>query len=512
MDNKFLLRKSTGDQPIATEADLLGSLQRGQCKASDFVYDFNAKAWGRVGDHPSVAVLFAEKPAQVPERRVIYYLQPGGAAAMPQGPFSTKEIQARAQQRELCSSSWVFVEGDKEWRQVRAVKILNDMLPPLPVDAPAASAASAPAAEPDSPPTPSITFASAPAGSLPPSAPPKPERQTNPSISIDLGMSDAPPPAPPPAAAADSEADPYVEKEESTLALDIMGLNLHSEHATAAAPEPLTKPAKPGLAPIPAAAPPPSVPPSAPPPKPAVAKAPPPSPKAPPAAPPKAPPAAAATLSIETPPGGTKKPPAANPNDSFDGIVAEIPTDPVWLVKQGNSETVNGPFRFLEIVKFLEEGKLTKNDKISRVGTKSFVKIQQQYEFNVKFSVETVVENGQEKQKILIRRRHPRVPYITGVQIVSKHGLLAGNCVNISAGGILMEVPKADFNLGEIIEVKILPGLIAKSISCKSLIIGKIPKAPPGYALKFEDLKPDDKEAIEYYVQETLKREMSKKH
>lgn len=513
MDNKFLLRKSTGDQPIATEADLLGSLQRGQCKASDFVYDFTANSWGRVGDHPSVASLFAEKPGQVPERRVIYYLQPGGTAAMPQGPLSTKEIQARAQQRELCSSSWVFVEGDKEWRQVRAVKILHDMLPPLPTDAPEASAATAGGAEPDSPPAPSVTFASAPGGSAPPPAPPKPERQTNPSISIDLGMADAPPAAPPPAAPADPDADPYVEKEESTLALDIMGLNLHSEHATASAPEPLSKPAKPGLAPIPAAAasPPPPAPPSAPPPKPAA----PPSAKAPPAAPPArpaAPPAGAGSLSIETPPGGNKKPPAVNPQDSFDGIVAEIPTDPVWMVKQGNSETVNGPFRFLEIVKFLEEGKLTKNDKISKQGTKSFVKIQQQYEFNVKFSVESVVENGQEKQKILIRRRHPRVPYITGVQIVSKHGLLAGSCVNISAGGILMEVPKADFNLGEIIEVKILPGLIAKSISCKSLIIGKIPKAPPGYALKFEDLKPDDKEAIEYYVQETLKREMSKKH
>ena len=64
----------------------------------------------------------------------------------------------------------------------------------------------------------------------------------------------------------------------------------------------------------------------------------------------------------------------------------------------------------------------------------------------------------------------------------------------------------------EIIEVKILPGLISKAISCKALIIGKIPKIPPGYALKFEDLKKEDKEAIEFFVQESLKREMSKKN
>lgn len=497
--DKFLLRKSTGDQPIATEAELLGALQRGQCKASDFVFDFTTNVWCRVGDHPSMAPLFAEKPGQPPDRRVVYYLLPGGSAAMPQGPFSTKELQARAQQRELCASTWVFVEGDKEWRQVRAVKILNDMLPALPSDKPEAAAPVKPA-EPDVPQAPPVSFAPTVNKEATP-APAAPQPDTNPSISIDLGA-DAPPPAPPgvPAPAADSPAadsldDPYVEKEESTLALDIHGLNLHSEHAATNAPQPLTKPGKPGIAPLPSA---PSAPPAAPP---KVA-----APVPPPAAPPKAPPPAA------PPAAPPKAPPAGASQSDFDGIVAEIPMDPIWLVKQGASETVSGPFRFLDVVKFLEEGRLTKNDKISKVGTKAFVKIQQQYEFNVKFSVETVVENGQEKQKILIRRRHPRVPYMTGVQILSKHGLLAGNCVNISAGGILMEVPKADFNLGEIIEVKILPGLIAKAISCKSLIIGKIPKAPPGYALKFEDLKQEDKEAIEYFVQETLKREMSKKH
>ena len=49
----------------------------------------------------------------------------------------------------------------------------------------------------------------------------------------------------------------------------------------------------------------------------------------------------------------------------------------------------------------LEQGKLSRNDKIARSNTKAFVKIAQQYEFNVKYSIETVVEKGQEKQKIL---------------------------------------------------------------------------------------------------------------
>ena len=463
VDKKFLLRKSTGDQPIAAEAELREWLQTGQCKPADFLYDLSTQKWGRVGDHPALAPLFADKPGHPPDRRVIYFIAPGGSATAPQGPFSTKEIQQRAQLREICASTWVFVEGDKEWRQVRNVKILNEMLPALPSDAPP------PVAAPGTPPPFSISIDAPPVRS--PSRSADADEPSMPSITLDFGMGDATSGAsatdsgmkasrPLSSAPSNDSDESHIEREEVTMALDMMGLNLHSEHISPSPlPPPPPKVAKPSIAPRPSA-------------------------------------------------------PPAPPKDAngFDGIEAEIPMDPIWLVKQANSETVSGPFRFLEVIKFLEEGRLTKNDKIARTGNKAFTKIQQQYEFNVKFSVESVIESGQEKQKILIRRRHPRVPYMTGVQIVSKHGLLAGQCMNISAGGILMEVAKAEFNLGEIIEVKILPGLIAKSISCKSLIIGKIPKIPPGYALKFEELKPEDKEAIEYYVQETLKREMLKKN
>jgi hypothetical protein len=481
LDKLFLLRTNAGDLPVTAEAEIRDWLQSGQCRPAGFLYDFVIQKWSRAGDHPAAAALFAQKPTGVPDRRVIYYLEPGGSAAAPLGPFSTKEIQARAQNFEICASTWVFIEGDKEWRQVRHVKILNEMLPALPLDQPALPAEEpilAPLAAPPFSFTPAPASASAPlafetaeaiSGSV---SLPLPEQEaSNPSIKLDFaaGMAaEVPPPAPPlaaPVPAPQSDlSDLGIEREEVTLALDIMGLNLHSDHLNVPPVAPPPKPGKPSTPPMPSAAP-------------------------------------VAPLPL-----------ASAKDEHFDGIVAEIPMDAIWLVKQASSEAVNGPFRFLEVIKFLEEGRLNKNDKIARTGNKAFAKIGQQYEFNVKFSVENVMENGQEKQKILIRRRHPRVPYITGVQIVSRHGLLAGQCVNISAGGILMEAPKAEFNLGEIIEVKILPGLIPKAISSKSLIIGKIPKIPPGYALKFEDLKPEDKEAIEHYVQETLKREMQKKN
>jgi hypothetical protein len=447
VETKFLLRKSTGDQLISAETELRDILFKGQCQPSDFLYEFLPGRWWRVGDHPAVGDLFTEKPKQNPERRVIYFVSPDLGSALPQGPFSTGEFQVRAENREICALTWVFVEGDKEWRQVKQVKILYDLLPGFPEDVPQVPApdSSAKPLASAAKPTPVVA---APTGRT--VTFPEQENPSNPSIQIELGS--------------------------GKFEAKKMG------GADAPTSPTLVPPAAPlGMPHLPAR--PPSIPPRA---------------------------VTAPTLSLADREAAMLRSKAMD-TDSFDGIVAQISMEPIWLIKRANSETVSGPFRFLEVVEFLSQGKLTKSDKISRTGTKAFVKIQQQYEFNVKYSIETVKENGQEKQKIMIRRRHPRVPYITGVQIVSKHGLLVGQCVNISAGGILMEVPKAEFNLGEIIEVKIMPGPIAKSISCRSLVIGKIPKIPPAYAMKFEDLRLDDKEAIETYVQETLKREMSKK-
>lgn len=466
----FLLRKVTGDQPVGTEQNIREWLQKGQCKPADLLFDFAAGRWTRVGDHPSLADLFSHKPAQNPERKLIYFMSPG-AGALPQGPYSTKEVQGRVQTRDICESTWIFVEGDKEWRQVKNVKVLREMLPALPAEVPArpkSEEAGSPSIDLDlSMPMPgdgdraSLTNAleglEMPAGGLgaPPAAPSPP-----PEFPVDISV---------PAGDAD------VEREDPTMAFSVLGLNLE----TASAMPPVEKSAPP------------------PPPKPFVA------PPAPPAAKPAAAPAAA------NPPRQTLVEKEKD-TGSFDGLTAQIPMEPIWLVKRGNLETVAGPFRFLEVIKLLEEGKLNKNDKISREGSNRFVKIQQQYEFNVKFVVETVVENGVERQRIVIKRRHPRVPYLTDVQITTPSGVVAAACVNISAGGLLIEMAKGEFSLGQVVEIKVLPSLINKTIACRAMVVGKIPRMPPGYALNFENLKPEDKEAIEFFVSEALKREMQK--
>ncbi len=454
---KFLLRKVTGDQTLESEQEIRSWFQRGQCKAADLLFDFATRKWSRVGDHAALASLLPPKPTSLPERKLIYVLNPSSSTPIVQGPYSTKDLQQLSASRELCESSWVYVDGDKEWRQIRSVKALADMLGALPTDIPAQPAtALTPPGLPLSHEPPQIAL----------------NQPTSPSIQLDVPTGEFQKIA--------EAADDHVEKEEETKAVSVLGLSLTTEEPKG----PPKPPGKPTVPPPPAAA-----------------------------ARPPLPPKRENTMSLELPADAAPvhvegERIARETEGSFDGITAEISPDPIWMIKGAENEAISGPFRFLEVLKYIEEGRITRNDKVSRVGSNRFVKIAQQYEFNVKFTLETKVERGVEKQKILIKRRHPRVPYITGVQVVGRQGTMAGSCVNISAGGILMEIPKAEFNLGDVLEIKLMPGLIERAISCRALVIGKIPKIPPGYALRFEQLKNEDKEAIEYFVQEALKREM----
>ena len=168
---------------------------------------------------------------------------------------------------------------------------------------------------------------------------------------------------------------------------------------------------------------------------------------------------------------------------------------------------MSGPYGFQQVIDMLQTRQLTKEDKISKQGTNRFCKISQQYEFNVKFTAESVVEDGVERKKILIKRRHPRVAYLTEVHVMKVGRKWLGTCVNISAGGILIESPDLDVALGEKVQVEILPGAIERKITLEALVIGKIPKKPPGFALRFLNLSVEDKEAIEYFVIGALKKE-----
>lgn len=445
---KFLVKTPTTERSSDSEQEILEWFLAGTCHPGNFVYLDEQKTWITLAELPTIAAYFSDKPTAVLEKCAVHVMH-AGREPRHSGPYSLSQLKERFASGEFCGQSWIFVDGDKEWRQVMNVKILKDLLPALPVSEPA----------------PSVQ---------------QPTRQPTGSVPRPV------------------ESGEYEDRDEVTNAVSVLGLDMKVASPPAPALVLDLAPAAPALelapplevapAPIPAPTPVPT--PSPPPPTPAQVKVPPP-PTFQPA--PKV--AIAADSKLDRDQG------------SYDGITAEIPADPIWLIKKNESENVMGPFRFLEVMKFLQEGKISKNDKISKLGSNRYCKILQQYEFNVQYTLETVVEGGVEKQKILIRRRHPRVPYMADIQVTRGGAMTLATCVNISAGGVLAEASKVDFALGEMVEIKILPGLINRTIVCKALVIGKIPKMPPGFAFKFEELKREDKEAIEYFVQAGLKKE-----
>ncbi len=492
--------------------EVLQWLKNRRCECGDAVYLESKEKWATVSDIGMIASLFQEKPQLEREKPLITVYRLGAGRSLQEGPFTLSATTEMVRQGTLSPASWVFFEGELEWRQVKAVEILSQALPPLPREAPdfstpketavpdatpsAVPGAMSEAAAPD--PVPDIATP----GAVPEAVAPDPVPDiaapgtvpTEEALSIGVTS----PPTPPAPLVTESLAQDqslgdgvdYIPREEQTMAFSILGLSaLKEEEGLDAPPAPpvSAQVAEASSAPLPAS--------------PEAA----PSPAAPsPAAPTPAVPTAPTAMSTEMVNSGEK----ATEEDS-DDMAIEISSDPTWYVKQESSGRLSGPFTFQEVVGMLQGGSLSKDDKIAKVGSDRFNKIEQQYEFNAKYSIETVVENGVERQKILIRRRHPRATYMTDAQISLNGQVFHAKCVNISAGGVLLETANLDVSLNDQLELTLMPGAITKQIQTTALVIGKIPKNPPGFALKFVNLSIEDKEAIQSYVMETLKRQQA---
>lgn len=589
--NRFLVRTAAGDHLARSEAEILDWLRKGHCGPGDFVFSEQDSSWLAVCDLPLIAPIFSAKPSAKVERPVITVFRLGRGKTLQEGPFTLSAVLEMLQAGDLCAASWIFVEGDTEWRQVKNVRVLREALRQPPKDQPRLDIGAVAPAEPlmprqapatllpDKPPRtlaqelgveddsaeghislgieqnsdPGLTKQSQPSivplpsGLIPaePAAVPtltktqtlirplpsadtsepfpglSPESKQAPAVSF-VPIPDANPvPSPP-----KSDSDLYtVQLDVPMPALATTDLPNKSVQGTGfdtstheviaiAAPMPprnlenaddvpeeeQTKAfSKLGLAQAvtvdPALV---AIPPAAPikasaPVRPPVLKQ---GKTGKTAAPGVAGIASAAAVKVPPP-----------PEEPFDGLTVEIPQDPIWLIKHDRSDRVSGPLTYQQVMDLLETKQLSRDDKISRSGTNRFNKISQQYEFNVQSSIETIVEGGVERQKILIKRRHPRVAYITEVYVSKIGRSWLAQCVNVSAGGILLESSEIDVELGDTVEIVMMPGEIERKISASALVIGKIPKRPPGFALRFLNLQRDDKEAIEYYVLNSLKKE-----
>lgn len=565
MTNRFLVRSAAGDHLAQSEAEILDWLTHGHCGSGDFVYSERDGSWRAVCELPLIAPLFAIKPAVKLEKPVITVYRLGQGKSFQSGPFTLSTVLEMLHKGELCASSWIFVEGDREWRQVRQVKILREALPQAPRDTPnftlreattlhghtskrsadvseglplappqvledlsidalqvgvnentakiippvemvfapaPESASQAELSVPDRPTATATLTAALPMNDSAPEAEPPPppkvefvpipnfsgtgvdssevtgsnasaavspsfEEFNKEEFSVQLAtrvstpsLAVAPPPAPPPLSAEDNNV--FLEEvplEEQTKAVSKLGLALPPTETSATA------------------------------------------------FPPPPPPRTGKTQVTTLPPPPKMVPRIPAKEEQFDGLTVEISAEPIWMVKSEKSDRITGPYTFQQVLDLLRTGRLTKEDKVSKGNSHRFNKISQQFEFNVNFSIERVVEGGVEREKIVVKRRHPRVAYITDVHLSKIGKSWLATCVNMSAGGILLEGPDMELNLGDVVELVIMPALIPRKICVSAQLIGKISKRPAGYAFRFTNLDREDKEEIEHFVLEALKKE-----
>ena len=102
---------------------ILDWLKQGHCGAGDFVYVEANGAWSPVCELPGIQPLFAAKPGVKLEKPVITVFKLGYGKSLQQGPFTLSTVFDMLARGDLCASSWIFIDGDKEWRQVKNVKV-----------------------------------------------------------------------------------------------------------------------------------------------------------------------------------------------------------------------------------------------------------------------------------------------------------------------------------------------------------------------------------------------------
>lgn len=193
----------------------------------------------------------------------------------------------------------------------------------------------------------------------------------------------------------------------------------------------------------------------------------------------------------------------------YDGLTVEIPKGPVWLLKRDGEEEMHGPFNFFQVREFLKDGTFSPNDKISRQGTNRFNRLANQYEFNVEYSVENEYSEKGETIRIYIRRRHPRADYIADIRLTANSGTAyVGRCVNISAGGILAEVPELEnVEINDAFALKIFPAAISRELMATVKVTNVIAKSPRAVSLQFDNISEETKLEIENFVRKALRKE-----
>lgn len=186
----------------------------------------------------------------------------------------------------------------------------------------------------------------------------------------------------------------------------------------------------------------------------------------------------------------------------------EVVNDPIWVLpeevtgKKGEPE----PTRYLDIVRLLQEGKLTKKAPIRKVWDKNWQKIADVYEFNAQTVRKVVDVGGLRVEKIFIQRQNPRAAYFSPVQITFGEKEIRGTCTSISLGGCFIEMNIKEINLHDMMRLKFMAGAIPLEFEVDAESVFILPKKPQGIGFKFHGLEEEPAEEIKDFVERYISK------
>ena len=180
----------------------------------------------------------------------------------------------------------------------------------------------------------------------------------------------------------------------------------------------------------------------------------------------------------------------------------ELPSEPIWYIKRTEDALGNsaGPYRFAKLISMLESGEVTRGDKISLNAEKGFIKIRDQFEFNINHKI----EGG----KVFIARKHFRVNYITevAVELLDKSSFMC-DTLDISEGGAQLEAKnKVQLSVGDTLILSVLPGLIKKRIKIVAKVVRINSSNEAKFSVGFLHIDEKEKVLIQDFIRGALER------
>lgn len=186
----------------------------------------------------------------------------------------------------------------------------------------------------------------------------------------------------------------------------------------------------------------------------------------------------------------------------------EIANDPIWILpaevtgKPGEPE----PMRYLDVLKLVQDGKISKKDPIKKVWDKQWSKLQDIYEFNATTIRKIVDVGGLKVEKIFVQRQYARAAYFAPVQMKAPGKDLRGTCTSISVGGCFVESSVANVQVKEVMSLKFVAGAIPLEFEVNAEVVCVLPKRPQGIGFKFVGLDPKVVDEIKSFVERYAKK------